>query len=152
MASKEPEARNDHAAAMVGPHMLVWGGEGVTQSWMVEIFDVMSGTWQEPRTLHGDAIPRGLHKMAVASDGKKAYLFGGYSNITEQFYNKLFSIDLSSFECKELVPSPGSPPSPGARDGSKMILHRGTLVVYGGCTGFEAFSDELHVFDLDKGG
>ena len=146
---REPEARAYHAAVVVDNIFLVWGGRGVDETSTVETFDVSSAIWLEPRRLHGDTLPNGLYNMAVTSDKKRAYVFGGYSPSTRQRYNQLFVIDLTSLECRELVP--GSSSRPSARQGSRMVCYGRKLVMYGGYTGPGAVSDELHIFDLDRG-
>ena len=122
--------------------MLVWGGRDVPSS-MVDSFDVLSLTWKEQRQLHGDPLPSGLSGMAVATDGKKAYLFGVGSS-----ENSVFSVDQTSLECRELVPS--SSVRPGGRNGCPMVFCGGKLVVYGGLTGL-GVSDDLYLFDLGSG-
>ena len=146
---REPEARVYHAAVVVHDNMLVWGGLRVDETSAVETFDVSSATWLEPRQLHGDTLPNGLHSMAVTSDKKRAYVFGGYSVATRQGCNQLFVVDLTSLECRELVP--GSSSRPSARSGSRMVCYGRKLVIYGGSTSLTAVSDELHIFDLDTG-
>ena len=84
--------------------------------------------------------------MAVASDGKKTYLFGGFS--ADGFENKVFSVAQTSLECRELVPS--SSVFPGGRESSAMVFCGGKLVVYGGYSG-HGVSDDLYVFDLPSG-
>ena len=143
---REPKARAYHAAVVVDNNLLVWGGLDVDETLTVETFDVSSATWLEPRQLHGDTLPNG---MAVTSDKKRAYVFGGDSLSTNQFYNQLFVIDLTSLKCRELVP--GSSSRPSARTGSRMVCYGRKLVMYGGSTGPGAASDDLHIFDLDTG-
>ena len=149
---REPKARAYHAAVVVDNIMLVWGGFGVdetsTVARTVETFDVSSATWLEPRQLHGDTLPNGLYDMAVTSDKKRAYVFGGYSISTNQRSNQLFVIDLTSLKCRELVP--GSSSRPSARSDSRMVCYERKLVMYGGWTGTGVL-DELHIFDLDTG-
>ena len=147
--SSEPKARVYHAAVAVDNNMLVWGACGVDETPTVETFDVSSATWLKPRQLHGDTLPNGLYDMAVTSDKKRAYVFGGYSMSTRELYNQLFVIDLTSLECRELVP--GSSSRPSARNGSRMVCYGRKLVMYGGLTGPGAVSDELHIFNLETG-
>ena len=139
-----PTARCYHAAAGVGHTMFVWGGKDVPTS-VVESFDVQSLTWKRPRQLRGH-LPGGLGNMAVASGGEKAYLFGGYSMVG--FEDKVFSVDLTSLESLGLVPT--SPFRPGGRDGCRMVLHGGKLVVYGGNTR-PGVTDDLLVFEVASG-
>ena len=113
---------------------------------MVDSFDVLSLTWIEQRQLHGDPLPSGLSGMAVASDGKKAYLFGGLSS--KGLENRVFSVDQTLLECRELVPS--SSVRPGGRSDCRMVFCGGKLVVYGDHTGL-GVSDDLYVFDLGSG-
>ena len=148
MAGRGPAARSYHAVVEVDQAMLVWGGGNKdVPSSMVDSFDVLSLTWIEQRQLHGDPLPSGLEGMAVATDGKKAYLFGGYSSKGRE--NRVFSVDQTSLECRELVPS--SSVRPGGRNGCPMVFCGGKLVVYGGLVTGLVASDDLYVFDLGSG-
>ena len=148
---REPQARRGHAAVSSSRHMLVWGGRGGSGVMMktstVEIFDVISATWRDPRQLSGQSLPDGLHYMGIAVlDGDKAYSFGGRTPSTR--INDILEIELTSLQCRYLVPAEGSAPPPSARTGSGMVCYRKSLVTYGGFTG-DGQSDELHVFDLN---
>ena len=145
----EPSARYDHAAVGCGSNMFVWGGEGgggsVVSSSVVERFNAQSTSWHEPRQLRGQSLPDGLRRMAVASDGERAYYFGGYVGRGSQRCNSLYVLDLSSMQCRQMATGGESPT---ARTSSAMVHYRRQLVVHGGYTGSRA-SDELFVFDLD---
>ena len=149
IARAEPSARYGHAAVGCGSNMFVWGGKGgggsVVSSSVVERFNVQSTSWQESRQLRGQSLPDGLRSMAVASDGERAYYFGGYVDGLSQRYNSLYVLDLSSMQCRQMATGGESPT---ARSLSAMVHYRRLLVVYGGSTGSGA-SDELFVFDLD---
>ena len=145
----EPSARYCHASVGFGTHLFVWGGDnGRDQrilSSVLERFNVVSTSWQEPRQLRGQSLPDGLLRAAVTSDGEKAYCFGGLNGSGER-HNSLYCLDLSSLLCRVIVPTAASePPSP--RDDSAMVHCRRKLVLYGGDTGRP--SDELFVFNLD---
>ena len=139
---REPQARAFHAAAGVGQTMLVWGGEGA-ETCSVERFDVFSAIWQELRQLQGQSLPDGLENTAFASDGERAYVFGGFASGTR--YNKLYAIDLTSLVCTELA---SSGPSPSARSSSCMVCVGRRLVVCGGYTDAEDAPNVVQVFDL----
>ena len=150
-SGREPRARGGHAAVSSSRHMLVWGGGGGSGVMMntstVEIFDVISATWRDPRQLSGQSLPDGLHYMGIAAlDGDKAYSFGGRTGST--CINDLLEIELTSLQCRHLVPAEGSAPPPSAREGSALVCYRKNLVMYGGFTD-DGQSDELHVFDLN---
>ena len=149
ISSAEPSARLGHAAVGCGSNMFVWAGDGdgdsVVSSSVVERFNVQSTSWQEPRRLRGQSLPDGLRSMAVASDGERAYCFGGFVGKGSQLCNSLYVLDLSSMQCR-LMATGGE--SPTARSWSAMVHYRRQLVVHGGYTGSRV-SDELFVFDLD---
>ena len=152
LRTAEPSARYGHGAVGCGANLFVWGGDGGpgsrVPSSVLERFNVVSTSWQEPRQLRGQSLPDGLHRMAVTSDGEKAYCFGGLvgSYVSGQRRNSLYCLDLSSQVCRVIVPSSESP-SP--RCDSAMVHYKGKLVLYGGVTGGGSISDELFVFDLD---
>ena len=148
-SSAEPQARLYHAAACVEGNMLIisgYGSENEVPS-ALETYHVPSMTWQEQRQLSGQSLPDNFCSMAVASDGERAYLFGGYTG-SRMCCNTLYEVDLTSLECTELVPATDSL-SPIARWGSQMVFsEQRKLVVYGGRTD-AGLTDELLVFDLD---
>ena len=145
----EPSARYRHAAVSFGRNMLVWGGEGdSTVPSSVESYSVSPNVWQKPRKLRGQSLPNRLRHMAVASDGERAYFFGGWIDARglQRRSNALYVLDLSSRWCRELVAA-NAEESPSPRGFSAMVYRKRTLVLYGGDT--EIISDELFVFDLD---
>ena len=138
---KDGPNRLGHAAVGVGQTLLVWGGLGVEETSLVERFDVVSTTWRDARRLQGDSLPNGLHDMVVTSDGEMGYVFSGH--YSGSCSDKLFAINLTSLECRELVPSAQSSYIPGPRSASAMVYSEGRLVMYGD-------SREVEVFDLNK--
>ena len=145
---REPQGRYWHAAVSSNRHMLVWGGGVPIETATVEIFDVISATWRDPRQLSGQSLPD--NSAAIALDGDKTYSFGGRTESTTTYINELLEIDLTSLQCRHLVPAAGSAPPPRARYSSGMVCYRRNLVTYGGYTGGDGWLDELHVFDLNK--
>ena len=148
LRTAEPSARYSHAGVGCGGNLFVWGGDGSrgspVPSSALERFNVVSTSWQEPRQLRGQSLPDGLHRMAVTSDGEKAYFFGGRDG-SYKLQNSLYCLDLSSQVCRKMVASE----SPSPRDYSAIVHYRRKLVLYGGYTG-RSISDELFVFDLDS--
>ena len=152
-STAEPQARFAHAAACVEGNMLIFSGCAgirVIPSALVETYHVPSMTWQEQRQLSGQALPVNFRSMAVASDGERAYLFGGLTGQfgSGKYCNTLYEVNLTSLDCRELVPAPDSL-FPSARSDSHMVFsEQRKLVVYGGRTDAGP-TDELLVFDLD---
>ena len=151
LRTAEPSARYGHAAVGCGGNLFVWAGGGVpgspVPSSVLERFNVVSTSWQEPRQLCGQSLPDGFNSMAVTSDGEKAYFFGG-SDQSGGRHNSLYCLDLSSLLNRLIIPTTASE-SPSPRSSSAMVHYRGKLVLHGGYTGGGSPSDELFVFDLD---
>ena len=147
---REPVARVWHAAIGYHRNMAVWGGYGGggvhMETSVVECFDVLSATWMEARQL-SQYLPDGLHSMAVACDEERAYTLGGETESGD--INDVYEVDLTSLVCSKIELSTHSAPSPSARDDSAIVISRRRLVNYGGNTGGDEASDELHVLDLD---
>ena len=118
-------------------------GGSVVPSSVLESFNVLSTTWQEPRQLRG-RVPDSHQRMAVASDGRKAYWFGGTGGFDN---NSLYCLDLSSLSCQEVVPT-NSAESPIPRFQSAMVSYRRKLVIYGGSRSLVSLSG-VCVFDLN---
>ena len=148
MSGRRPVARSYHAAFGIDQTMLAWGGKdgGRHVTATVDSFDVQSLTWKEQRQLRGDPLPCGLANVAVASDGRKAYLFGGVS--LKGYEDKAFSVDLRTLECRELLQ--GSYVRPRGREHSRMVFCGGRLVAYGGLSA-RGVSNILYVFDFGSG-
>ena len=149
----EPLARAYHAAVGAGQYMLAWGGKGgQVRTSVVERFDMLSTAWLDPQQFSGQSLPDGLHDMAVASDGEKAYIFGGMCGPygSRNRYSAIYEVDLTSLDCKELIPATESASSPCARSGCGMVCFEKKLVVYGGYTDAgRANEQHLYVFDLN---
>ena len=152
----EPSARYRHAAVGFGANLFVWGGDGGYSSLVplsvIQRFDVFLATWNGQRQLRGQFLPDFLHSMAVASDGERAYFFGGLvggPRGSRRLSNALYVLDLSSLWCREIVAAnTGESPSP--RDDSAIVYYQRKLVIYGGNTRVGRASDELFIFDLDS--
>ena len=150
---KQPDARRCHAAVSEEQNMLVWGGENphcTLKTSTLEIFNVLSAVWQDSQQFRGQPLYDGHRGMAVASDGEKAYMFGGTTGPfgTQKHCNTLYQFDLTSLECAILEPSIASV-SPSAADGSRMVCANRKLVLYGGFTDANLPSDELLMFGLN---
>ena len=153
LRGREPQPRLYHASVGAEENMLTWGGFGgrmPIKTSAVESFNVLSASWKESRPLHGQTPPDNLRDMAICTDGERAYFFGGEIGPTasQECYNKLYQVDLRSLECKELVPASGSE-TPSPRASTRMVCLGRTLVTYGGYTGANVRSNEIHTFNLD---
>lgn len=143
----------------MGHKLFVWGGDGGSpgiQTTTIESFDVTSEAWDPPRQL-SCSLPNGLYGMAVTTDGESAFFFGGVTlnsrvpsskPASERFTysNTLYQVNLSTLQCKELVPKTPSH-APKGVSGGGMVCFNHRLVLYGGYTGRERV-DKVYVFDI----
>lgn len=146
-AAREPLARCGHAAVASDLQMLIWGGDGgnmAVDTSSIEIFDLASATWLQPRHLRGQNLPEGLYCMALACDGKRAYMFGGATK-SKLSINEVYEIDLKSLECRMLE---GFIP-PFVTRASAMVYYERMLVNYGGHTD-SVSSAQLNAFNFDE--
>ena len=149
----EPTARCLHAAVRVRHNLMVWGGYGgsgsTLSSSLIETFNVPSSSWKQQRRLRGQSLPDGYDSMAVASDGERAYTFGGLvgPSGSQSHQNTLYSMNISSLTSREIVPANASE-SPSPRSSGAMVFHARNLVIHGGNNERGAL-DDLFVFDLD---
>ena len=145
--SRQPEPWYDHAAVSIGSKLVVWGGRGDDSATIsantIESFDVSSETWKQPQQLQG-SLPGGLSGMAVTSNGEYAYSFGGQIGSTR--INTVYEINMSTLQCRELVPANPSH-APRKISGGCIVHFKDKLLIHGGFTGHHR-TDELHVFDL----
>ena len=148
-SSYEPLCRFGYAAVAVGSKVRRWGVghkrnvQEVASN--VEVFDVTTELWEQ-NSIHGTPPP-GLSNTAYTVVGTSLYSFGGYNG--KFLYNSLYQLDLHTLEWKQLVvrnPSSG----PHRMCGSRMVsCGDNQLIVFAG-RGNSGYSNELHIFNLDK--
>ena len=158
--SYEPLPRSEHAAVAVDNKLHMWGGftESKEKSREVaqklEVFDISTEQWEQKPT-HGTPPP-GLSNTAYAVVGSCLFVFGGLDG-DESRHNSLFKLDLHTYQWEQVrVSNPSS--GPQRKNGCGMVSYGDNqLVVFAGYTGnvltytFSEWTDELHVFDLNKG-
>ena len=148
----EPLSRSEHAAVAVDNKLHMWGGsKGWTGSkeksrevaQKLEVFDISTELWEQKPTR--GTPPPGLWDTAYAVVGSCLFVFGGYDG-----HNSLFKLDLHTFRWEQMrVLNPSS--GPQRKSGCGMVsCGDNQLVVFAGWTG-SAYTDELHIFDLNKG-
>ena len=150
--SYEPLPRSIHAAVAMDNKLHMWGGwagsaeKSREVADKMEVFDISKELWEQKPT-HGTPPP-GLSATAYTVVGSCLFVFGGYDGVTR--HNTLFKLDLRTFQWEQVqVSNPSS--GPQRKTGCGMVSYGDNLlVVFAGWTG-SAYTDELHVFDLDKG-
>ena len=150
--SYEPLPRAYHAAVAVENKLHMWGGwaGSVEKSRelapTIEVFDISKELWEQKPT-HGTPPP-GVSNTAYTVVGSSLFVFGGYDGVSR--HNTLFNLDLHTFQWEQVqVSNPSS--GPQRKSGCRMVTYGDNLlVVFAGFTG-SVHTDELHVFDLNKG-
>ena len=154
--SYEPLPRFGHAAVAVDNKLHMWGGWAVSKeksrevapklAQKLEVFDITTELWEQKPT-HGTPPP-GLSGTAYAVMGSCLFVFGGSDGVS--CHNNLFKLDLCTFQWEQLrVSNPSS--GPQRKNVSGMVSYGDNqLLVFAGYTG-STITDELHVFDLNKG-
>ena len=150
--SYEPLPRSQPAAVAVDNKLCMWGGwagpkeKSQEVSQHVEVFDITTELWEQ-KPNHGTPPP-GLWAIAYTVVGSCLFVFGGYDEVSR--HNSLFKLDLCTFHWEQVrISNPSS--GPRRKSGCRMVSYADNqLVIFAGYTG-RAYTDELHVFDLDKG-
>ena len=151
--SYEPLPRYGHATVAVDNKLHMWGGSARSKEksrelvQKIEVFDISTELWEQKPT-HGTPPP-GLCSFAYTVVGSCLFVFGGNDGVSH--HNTLFKLDLRTFQWEQV---PVSNPSSGPleKSGCGMVSYDDNqLVVFAGSMGGIAYTDELHVFDLDKG-
>ena len=148
----EPLPRRSHSAVAVDNKLHMWGGwarskeKSQEEAHKIEMFDISKELWEQKPT-HGTPPP-GLWGTAYTVVGSSLFVFGGYDSVSH--HNTLFKLDLRSFQWEQVqVSNPSS--GPPRKAGCRMVSYGDNqLVIFAGYTGI-AHTNELHVFDLDKG-
>ena len=150
--SYEPLPRFGHAAVAVDNKLHMWGGlrgskeKSREEADEIEVFDISKELWEQKPT--NGTPPPGLCNTAYTVVGSSLFVFGGFDG--ESGHNTLFKLDLHNFHWEQVqVSNPSS--GPQRKQGCGMVSYGDNqLVVFAGYTG-SAWTDELHVFSLDKG-
>ncbi|HOW89667.1 MAG TPA: kelch repeat-containing protein, partial [Elusimicrobiales bacterium] len=134
-----PSARYGHALVWAGGRFLLFGGNGLSDTWT---YDIGSDTWTLVRPPESPAA-RDFPVMAYDPDLGRAVLFGGGTD------NGTWIYDVAAGTWSALAPSPSPPDRHAAamaydRAGRKMIL-------FGRRTPAGALLDDTWAFDVSAG-
>ena len=150
--SYEPLPRGGHTAVAVDNQLHIWGGFGGSkkksreEADKIEMFDISKELWEQKPT-HGTPPP-GLWNTAYTVVGSCLFVFGGSDGVSR--HKTLFKLDLHTCQWEKVqVSNPSS--GPQRKQSCRMVSYGDNqLVIFAGYTG-SVHTDELHVFDLDKG-
>ena len=149
--SYEPLPRAGHAAVAVDNKLHMWGGWAGSEeksreaAQNIEMFDISTELWEQKPTR---GAPPALCDTAYTVVGSCLFVFGGYDG--NSYNDSLLKLDLHTFQWEHVqVSNPSS--GPQRKRGCRMVSYKDNqLVIFAGSMG-SVWTDELHVFDLEKG-
>ncbi|XP_073026410.1 uncharacterized protein [Primulina eburnea] len=147
----KPEARFNHAAAVVGNNMVVVGGEssdGLLDDVQVLSFDRFSWTKVSPKryrspTSYPLKIPA-CKGHTLVPWGKKVLLIGGKTEPASERVT-VWAFDMDE-ECWSLMEAKGD--IPVARSGHTVVRANSVLILFGGEDSKRRKLNDMHMFDL----
>ena len=162
----EPSPRWGHHSAAVGGQLYVWGGrtkdfskEKSELAVSVHSFNQCMETWQTRATT--GKCPPTVYRGSCTSSGHHLYLYGGSDG--HCYNDSLHQLDTDSLEWSQL------PSGPMKKIRCGMVSYEDKLILFGGygtpscptqpgaefvenrTTNGRGWTNELHMFDLQKG-
>ena len=140
IGSDAPFERLEMATAVLGDRIWIAAGFNPDGSATdeVAILDPMTGEWTD-----GPRLPAAVHHAALAADGNRLYLIGGYLGATGAATDAIHVLDPASGTWE-----PG-PPLPEPRAAGAAV-HDGTRIVYGGGVGPGGVRDDVFALANDE--
>ena len=136
----EATPRSRHVAVAMESSLYIWGGDGGDYCHTMDVFNLRKESFEGRKEL-----AYGLAGMAVVNVGSLAYTFGGWAPLSQARCNDVYEVDLQSCSVKKLSQETAIP---RRRSGSRMVLHGDTLVIFGGRTDDNRWTNEVLVFNL----
>ncbi|XP_022917676.2 host cell factor 2-like [Onthophagus taurus] len=139
-----PSARSKHSATVVGDHVYLLGGRNgnlpLKDFWK---YSLVTGKWQQ---LHpsGEKLPCLQEHSAVAYKDN-IYVFGGEVGFSAGTETPLWCYDVKNNSWKKLRPRKGVN-TPKGRRGHSALVHRGTMLIYGGYQDLKGSCGELWAY------
>ena len=151
MAFVEPLGRAGCVSATIDSKVFVWGGEltdGEDTSHLKNIYilDTLKENWKS-KSINGEH-PRGYQYCCSAQSGNVLYVYGGLDE-TNIRTGSLFSLNLDVLSRKEL--SHHVHDGPSKKHGGGIFVQGDKIILFGGYTGDDDWTNELHIFNLSTG-
>eukprot|EP00741_Cyanophora_paradoxa_P008291 tig00001286_g8020.t1 len=141
-----PAARHGHTATLVGRRLFVFGGALAAGKALndLSLFDLDTGTWFCP-TATGD-VPPPVYAHSAVLRGRSIVVYGGCHQMRKTADIYLLNVD--TYEWR-LVQTKGERPEPTFGHSATLLEDARTMLVFGGCTRKDAFSDAVYTLDLE---
>jgi len=140
-----PAGRRDHSLTLVGTKMYLYGGWDSVRSfndlWSCGYRDGWS--WQLCKPIGN--VPGQRRGHSATAVGRRLYIFGGIYGYT-RYFNDFYCLDTKTMEFS-IPEHTGSPPSPRAWHTASRVPDTGLIIIIGGTSGKERFSNDVHIYD-----
>ncbi|KAK4875540.1 hypothetical protein RN001_011962 [Aquatica leii] len=147
--SPAPSARSKHSATLVGQHVYLLGGRNgnlpMKDFWK---YNLVTGKWQQLKPT-GDKLPcLQEHTAVVYKDN--IYVFGGEVGFSAGSETPLWVYGIKNNSWKKIRTLKGAV-TPKGRRGHTALVHRGTMLIYGGYQDLRGSCSELWVYHFETG-
>ena len=151
MAFIEPAGIVGCASATIDSKVFIWGGRltdrrDTSHLKNLYILDTLKENWNS-KSITGEH-PRGYKYCCSAQSGNVLYVYGGI-DVNKERKGSLFSLNLDILLWREVSPHVHDGPSK-KQDGG-MVVQGYNIILYGGYTGVNRRTNELHIFNLTTG-
>eukprot|EP00028_Trichosphaerium_sp_Am-I-7-wt_P008546 CAMPEP_0168513484 /NCGR_PEP_ID=MMETSP0405-20121227/3490_1 /TAXON_ID=498012 /ORGANISM="Trichosphaerium sp, Strain Am-I-7 wt" /LENGTH=332 /DNA_ID=CAMNT_0008532325 /DNA_START=24 /DNA_END=1025 /DNA_ORIENTATION=+ len=146
-----PGPRSGHGSFVLGDKMYIIGGSSffLDKSYYNDIwtYTPSTNTWDLVKIAGESHVGRSY--FSTTCDGKRyAYMYGGSSLATREFFNDLYRIDIQENKIEKMKPT-GKVPVP--RDGATATILNNKLYIIGGYMtsgNIEVYCETVYVLDL----
>ncbi|KAK5644820.1 hypothetical protein RI129_006120 [Pyrocoelia pectoralis] len=147
--SPVPSARSKHSATLVGQYLYLLGGRNgnlpMKDFWK---YNLVNGKWQQLKP-SGDKLPcLQEHSAVVYKD--HIYVFGGEVGFSAGSETPLWMYDIKNNNWKKIRTQKGAV-TPKGRRGHSALVHKGTMLIYGGYQDLRGSCSELWGYHFDSG-
>ncbi|KAB0794495.1 hypothetical protein PPYR_11334 [Photinus pyralis] len=147
--SPAPSARSKHSATLVGQHLYLLGGRNgnlpLKDFWK---YNLVTGKWQQLKP-SGDKLPC-LQEHSAVVHKDNIYVFGGEVGFSAGSETPLWMYDIKNNNWKKIRTHKGAV-TPKGRRGHSALVHKGTMLIYGGYQDLRGSCSELWGYHFDSG-
>ncbi|XP_017772416.1 PREDICTED: uncharacterized protein LOC108559595 [Nicrophorus vespilloides] len=142
-----PSARSKHSATLVGDHVYLLGGRNgnlpMKDFWK---YNLVTGKWQQLKP-SGEKLPC-LQEHSTVAYKESIYVFGGEVSFSAGTETPLWVYDIKNNSWKKVRARKGVA-TPKGRRGHSALVHKGSMLIYGGYQDLRGSCSELWAFHFE---
>ncbi|XP_063921605.1 uncharacterized protein LOC135136314 isoform X1 [Zophobas morio] len=147
LESPAPSARSKHSATLIGENVYLLGGRNgnlpTKDFWK---YNMISGKWNLLQPC-GDKLPS-LQEHSAVAHKDRIYVFGGEVGFSAGTETPLWCYDIKNNSWRKIRAKKGVA-TPRGRRGHSALVHRETMLVYGGYQDLRGSCSELWAFHFE---